>query len=131
VSRPQSSEIHRGLSSYTLTCPLIFICVLFYCFLIYFLFYSAISGSFYALSKLKGSPFNRVYSRITIISCEAYTLLFNLKLYSSLFKFRSFIFIILGSIATSLLCVPRFTLGLVSQLELSNILKPRSLSILY
>jgi hypothetical protein len=39
--------------------------------------------------------------------------------------------IILGSIATSLLRVLRFTLGLVPQLELSNILRPRSLNILY
>jgi hypothetical protein len=39
--------------------------------------------------------------------------------------------IILGSIATSLLCVLRFILGLVPQLKLLNILKPRSLSILY
>jgi hypothetical protein len=40
-------------------------------------------------------------------------------------------FIVLGSIATFLLYVLRFTLGLVPQLKLSNILKPRSLNIFY
>jgi hypothetical protein len=97
----------------------------------YFLFYSAASGSFYALFKLKGSLFSRVYSGITIISCEARTLLFNLKLYNSLFKFKSSMFIVLGSIATSLLRVLRFALSLVPQLKLPNILKPRSLNIPY
>jgi hypothetical protein len=97
----------------------------------YFLFYSAISGSFYAFFKLKGLPFNRIYNRIIIISYKAYILLFNLKLYSFLFKFKSSIFIVLGSIATFLLYVLRFILGLVPQLKLLNILRPRSLSILY
>jgi hypothetical protein len=97
----------------------------------YFLFYSAISGSFYALSKLEGSPFNRVYSRITTISREARTLLSNLELYSSLSKFRSSVFIVLGSIATSSLRVPRFALGLVPLLKLPSMLRPRPLSILY
>jgi hypothetical protein len=94
----------------------------------YFLFYSAISGSFYAFFKLKGLPFNRIYNRIIIISYKAYI---NLKLYSFLFKFKSSIFIVLGSIATFLLYVLRFILGLVPQLKLLNILRPRSLSILY
>jgi predicted membrane chloride channel (bestrophin family) len=97
----------------------------------YFLFYSAISGSFYALFKLKGSLFSKIYNKIIIISYKAYILFFNLKLYSSLSKFKSFIFIILGSIATSLLYVLRFALGLVPQLKLFNIFKPRSLNIPY
>jgi hypothetical protein len=40
-------------------------------------------------------------------------------------------FIVLGSIATSLLHVLRFALSLVPQLKLPNILKPRSLNIPY
>jgi hypothetical protein len=111
-------------------CPLILICVLFYCFLIYFLFYGAASGSSCALSKLKGSPFGGVYGGITTISREARTLLFNLELYGSLSEFRSSMSIVLGSIATSSLCVLRFALGLVPQLKLPNMLRPRSLSIL-
>jgi hypothetical protein len=97
----------------------------------YFLFYSATSSSFYTLSKLKRSPFNRVYSGITTISYKAHTLLFNLELYSSLFKFKSSIFIILGSIATFLLCVLKFALGLVPLLKLPNILRLRPLNISY
>jgi hypothetical protein len=98
--------------------------VLFYCFLIYFLFYGAASSSFYTLSKLKVLPFVKVYSRIITISYKAYTLLSNLELYASLSKFRSSIFIILGSIATSLLLlhVPRFTSGSVSLLKLLSTL---------
>jgi hypothetical protein len=97
----------------------------------YFLFYSAISGSSYALFKLKGLPFGGVYGGITTIGREAHTLLSNLELYSSLFEFKSSVFIVLSSIATSLLRVLRFALGLVPQLELPNILRLRSLSIPY
>jgi hypothetical protein len=112
-------------------CPLILVRVLFYCFLTYFLFYGAASGSSYALSKLKGSPFSGVYSGITTIGREARTLLSNPELYSSLFEFKSSMSIVSGSIATSSLRVPRFASGLVPQLELPNMLKPRSLSIPY
>jgi hypothetical protein len=97
----------------------------------YFFFYSAISGSFYALFKLKESLFNKVYNRITIISYKARTFLFNLELYSFLFKFKSFIFIVLSFIVTFLLYVLRFILGLVPLFKLFNILRPRPLNILY
>jgi hypothetical protein len=97
----------------------------------YFLFCGAASGSSYALSELKGSPFGGVYGGIITIGREARTLFSDLELYGSLFEFGSSVSIVLGSIATSSLRVLRFALGLVPQLELPDMLRPRSLSIPY
>jgi hypothetical protein len=76
-------------------------------------FYNAINSFFYTFFKLKKLPFNKIYNKITIINYKAYILFFNLKLYSSLFKFKSFIFIILSSIAIFLLYILRFILSLI------------------
>jgi hypothetical protein len=90
----------------------IYMCLILLLFNIFF-FYSAISGSFYILFKLKELLFNKIYNKIIIINYKAYILFFNLKLYNSLFKFKSFIFIILSFITIFLLYVLKFILGLI------------------